>query len=319
MRRLRYAPVATAVLLGWGLVGCAQNQANVVHDAAPPRHIPTVAPSALSTPREAVTAEQEAATGAREAAQEAVTEVAVGADPEANKRLAEALASVLPDDGPTRLSVAVLDLGDGALAVHGGEETYDTASIVKVDILATLLLQAQDEGRELTERERAAATDMIVNSGNDSATELWEAIGGAAGLDAANQRLGLTGTTAGENGEWGLTQTTAADQVALLRAVFGGPESELVEASRAYVQELMGGISDGQGWGVSAAGSNGALKNGWLPRSASGLWDVNSIGRVTTDDGDRLVAVISDGHATMEDGVALVEASARAGVASLTS
>jgi hypothetical protein len=57
--------------------------------------------------------------------------------------------------------------------------------------------------------------------------------GGASGLDAANERLGLTDTSGGEDGPWGLTRTTAADQLTLLRQVFGD-DSELSESARTY-------------------------------------------------------------------------------------
>lgn len=70
--------------------------------------------------------------------------------------------------------------------------------------------------------------------------------------------------------------------------------------------------------GVSAAadGSKWALKNGWLARSTTGLWDVNSIGRVTGEDGDTyLVAVLSKGSTTQTKGISLIEAAAKAGVA----
>ncbi len=46
-------------------------------------------------------------------------------------------------------------------------------------------------------------------------------IGGEAGLEAFNQLIGLTDTDVGSNGYWGLTQTTAADQIRLLQVVFG--------------------------------------------------------------------------------------------------
>lgn len=87
---------------------------------------------------------------------------------------------------------------------------------------------------------------MIEWSDNASATALLRAIGGAQALDAANERLGLTGTTAAH--AWGLTQTTAADQLALLQAVFG-TESELSEGSRTYLQGLMGRVAADQQWG----------------------------------------------------------------------
>ena len=211
-------------------------------------------------------------------------------------------------------SVAVLDLAGGARAAYASSErTYDTASIVKVDVLAALLLQAEDAGRALTAREKAYAVDMIERSDNAAATALWETIGRADGLDAANERLGLTRTSGGDGPLWGLTQTTAEDQLALLQQVFGHG-SVLSADARTYIGELMGNVEADQAWGVSAAG-DAALKNGWLPRSSTGLWDINSVGRVTDGDGRRyLVAVLSDGHTTKDTGIALVEAVARAAV-----
>lgn len=225
--------------------------------------------------------------------------------------LASALADVTVEDGAD-VAVAVLDVESGATAAYG-KARFDTASIVKVDILAALLLQAQDADRRLSAQEKAYASAMIENSDNASASALWKAIGSAAGLDAANERFGLTGTEGGDGLLWGLTQTTAADQLVLLQQVFG-EGSELSDASRAYLRELMGRTAVGQDWGVSAAGSGFALKNGWLPRSSTGLWVINSIGRVTTGGRDYLVAVLSNGNTTKAKGVALVEGAAKAAV-----
>lgn len=190
------------------------------------------------------------------------------------------------------VSVAVAVAGRSC----GDQRAYPSASIVKVSILAALLL----EGRPLTARERELARAMIVRSDNDAATALWETIGGAAGLDAAHTRLGLTQTRA--ETAWGLTRTTAADQLALMRAVFDGPY--------AYLRDLMGQVVEGQDWGVSAAGGAWALKNGWMPMRDTGLWVVHSVGRA----GGRLLAVLSDGHETKEEGIACVEAAVREAV-----
>ncbi|MDG9727269.1 serine hydrolase [Streptomyces sp. DH41] len=227
------------------------------------------------------------------------------------------MAPVAVADG-VEVSVAVLDAASGESASHGAG-VFDTASIVKVDILAALLLAAQDAGRVLTSEEKAYALAMIGNSDNDPASALWRAIGTADGLDAANRRFGLTGTEGGDGPLWGLTQTTAADQVALLRQVFLADGSVLSAASRAYVRGLMGRIADGQRWGVSAAADGGdgaawALKNGWLRRGTTGLWVVNSIGRVTSGGRDHLLAVLSRGSATLAEGVSLTEAAAKAAV-----
>ncbi|MGX1473271.1 UNVERIFIED_CONTAM: beta-lactamase class A [Streptomyces canus] len=234
-----------------------------------------------------------------------------------DERLSDAMKAVSVT-GDQKVSAAVLDLESDDSAVHG-DGAFDTASIVKVDILAALLLRHQEAGTRLSAREKAYATTMIENSDNASASALWDIIGKASGLDAANKKFGLTGTEGGDGALWGLTQTTAADQLTLLQQVFGD-DSELSETSRSYLQGLMGRIAADQRWGVSAAadGSGWALKNGWLPRSTTGLWDVNSIGRVTVDGHAYLVAVLSKGSSTQAKGISLVEAAAKAAVSVFT-
>ncbi|MGW2491971.1 serine hydrolase [Streptomyces sp. NPDC001606] len=238
-------------------------------------------------------------------------------------RPAPAAAATAPAPAPApHATAAVLDLDGtgGTPVVHGTDEAYDTASIVKVDILATLLLQAQDAGRQLTAAERGHAEPMIERSDNTAANALWQEIGRAPGLAAANKRLGLTSTTGGPDARWGLTRTTATDQIRLLRAVFadgrtqGGGSPVLNADSRAYLRSLMGRVIPEQTWGVPAAGGPGSprlLKNGWLQRTTTGLWDVNSIGQVTVRGHRYLVAVLSNGSASMSDGVTLVEHTAR--------
>ncbi|WP_329341162.1 class A beta-lactamase-related serine hydrolase [Streptomyces sp. NBC_00663] len=295
-RPFLYTALASVAVVGATAGGTVYVKAQAHSGAAP------VSSAASSSPA--------ANTPSEEASVEPVAVPAVDYD----ALLADAMdALTVPDDAD--VSVAVLDLDSGDSATYG-DTAFDTASIVKVDILATLLLQAQDEDRSLTAAEKTYATAMIENSDNTSASALWRAIGKAEGLDAANERFGLTGTEGGDGMLWGLTQTTAADQLTLLQQVFGD-DSELSEASREYLQGLMGQIATDQHWGVSAAadGSSWALKNGWLPRSTTGLWDINSIGQVTASDGnDYLVVALSHGNATKEKGISLVESAARAAV-----
>lgn len=212
------------------------------------------------------------------------------------------------------VSVAVTDADGGAAATYEtGATSYDTASIVKVDILATLLLQDQHAGTRLTAAQRTLATAMIERSDNDAALDLWRTIGRSAGLTAANKTFGLDHTVGGEGDLWGLTQTTASDQIALLQAVFDSG-SPLSASSRAYASGLMRSVIDGERWGVSAADSDGsgyALKNGWLQRSATGLWDINSIGEVTYDGHRLLVSVLSSGQKSEQGGIDQVERVAR--------
>ncbi len=219
--------------------------------------------------------------------------------------------------GEARWSVSVLDVGSGATLSYGDTGTFDTASIVKVDILAALLWQHQQDGTTLTDDERQAATVMIEQSDNAAATTLFAAVGGQDGLEAFNSRIGLTGTAVGSDGLWGLTQTTAADQVRLLDVVLGD-SGVLDDDAQALVDQLMTGVVDAQRFGVTEAADDpdeAAVKVGYLQRSATGLWDVTSIGRVEVDGRTYLVAVLSDGSGTFADGAALTGAVARAAVA----
>ncbi|WP_084724801.1 serine hydrolase [Streptacidiphilus melanogenes] len=219
--------------------------------------------------------------------------------------------------GHAAVAVADLDTGESLSRGETGH-LFDTASIVKADILAALLLQHQEAGTTLTADQRALATSMIEQSDNDAATSLLAQVGGPEALDDVNVRLGLRHTTVGTGGYWGLTTTTAADQLTLLQQIFGTGPSKLSTASRNYVRSLMGEVEADQDWGVSAAAGAGggyAVKNGWLSRSATGLWVINSIGRVERDGHTYLVSVLSDGNPTMADGISLVERIAEAAVA----
>lgn len=236
------------------------------------------------------------------------------------KKALDASVKALSDRYNGRLSVAVTELDGKASASYADSaKTYDTASIVKVDILATLLLRHQKAGTKMTSAQKAQAARMIRQSDNDAATALWHAIGRTAGLDSANRTFGLKHTAGGAGDLWGLTQTTAADQLVLLRVVFGD-DSPLTSASRSYMRSLMSTVATDQRWGVSAADEDGkgfALKNGWLPRSATGLWDVNSIGEVEYRGHTLLVSVMSSGNTSEATGIKKVEAAAEAAAKSL--
>ncbi|SEP68399.1 serine hydrolase [Microlunatus flavus] len=210
------------------------------------------------------------------------------------------------DDESGHLAVVVQDLSTGRSHTYGDTgKAFATASIVKVDILATLLLQEQGK---LSSAQKEVAARMIRQSSNGAATTLWKAIGREKGLAAANATFGLTQTKGGTKGRWGATTTTTADQLRLLQVVFTD-DSPLTPDSRAYLQSLMGGVARDQNWGVTAADSRGDthafVKNGWLPRT--GGWAVTSVGKVEHEGHPLLVAALSDGGSTQKEGVAVVE------------
>ena len=83
------------------------------------------------------------------------------------------------------VSAAVYDLSTGQLWTTGSGQPQAEASIVKVDILETLLTQA-GTGGALSGADAELAQSMIEDSDNDSATDLWDAVGGASGIRSFN-------------------------------------------------------------------------------------------------------------------------------------
>ena len=238
----------------------------------------------------------------------------------ARAALTAALAPVLRSQTGS-LAVGVTDLSTGVTASYHPHELFHTASIVKADILATLQLQLQRQHAGLSLAEQQLATAMIEESDNGAASALWDTIGAAPGLAAANRILGLLRTEPGPGGLWGLTATTVTDQLALLAAL-ASAHSPLTAAARHYELGLMRSVEPGENWGVTAAadpGSRPAVKNGWLPDgSESGLWVINSIG-VLRHAGQRLlVAVLSSGQPTEAVGISQVQAATIAAAASVT-
>ncbi|MFI0485121.1 serine hydrolase [Actinomadura sp. 9N215] len=232
----------------------------------------------------------------------------------------EALTRALADhfgDRQGSLALSVRDLSTGISYSYAATLRTATASIVKVDIVMALMLKAQRRKRPLTSAEKALAERAIKTSDNAAATELWHAIGGSAGLASANRRLGLRDTEPGPGGAWGSTTTSAADQVRLLAALTS-PESPLDAAGRRYVRRLMRDVAPDQAWGVSAAGGEAEVKNGWLPRDVhGGRWTINSIGIVRAAGHRYLIAAISERNATMRDGIKAIEHATETATAAL--
>lgn len=189
-------------------------------------------------------------------------------------------------------SVSFRDLQTGQWYTYRPGTKFATASVVKVDILAALLLRHQRAGTSITAKERKLASRMIRKSDNAATDVLWARIGGWKGLAKANRSLGMVATSKPLVRRWGSVQTTAADQVRLLREL-SDPHSVLTKPSRDYVFTLMRRVVPTQRWGVPAAAdrrTTAAVKDGWAPQLVDdGRWEINSIGRIRVD--GRLVAV----------------------------
>jgi beta-lactamase class A len=198
---------------------------------------------------------------------------------------------------------------------HPGLRQY-TAIIVKVQILGTALQQGQTSGQGVPAAEKALIPAMIENSDNDAATTLLRDVGGPSALAKFDQSAGLTQTTPSTLEfipgttlpGWGLTKTTALDQVRLV-ARFAYPSSILSAASRQYGLSLMEHVEADQRWGVTGGvppDTLVALKNGWLPLGSSG-WQIDSIGWIAGHGRNYVLAVLAAGNPSYDYGISTIE------------
>lgn len=265
---------------------------------------------------QAAPAVQKPGSGARPPASGSGGHINPASDSGTSQVLAAALAPVLRHRSGN-VAVAVTDSKTGATAAYGGTRAFHAASIVKADILATLLLQHQQAGTKLSDQERAEATEMIDDNDVTAADTLWTAIGAELGLRDANRMLHLSHTTPGADGHWGHTRTTVGDQLELLTDLTSS-RSPLWSASRSYELGLMRHVSADQDWGVTAAASQGsspAVKNGWM--ADGGSWVVNSIGVITRAGHTVLVAVLADQQPSESAGISADDAVARKAVSTV--
>jgi hypothetical protein len=184
----------------------------------------------------------------------------------------------------------------------------DSASVVKVTILAGLLLKLQEEHRSLTAAQRELATQMITVSDNNAASTLW-AEAGRPSLQRFLNLAGMHETSLGPGGYWGLTQITAHDELILLQ-LLTSKNHVLTPASCGYVLNLMARVIPSERWGVPAGAPTYLtvhVKNGWLPQPTHG-WRINSIGSFSGHGRDYMIVVLTWDNPTMAYGVDTVQA-----------
>ncbi len=229
--------------------------------------------------------------------------------------LGVSVSSYLSDRSGT-VAASVYDLYTGQLWSLGNGVPQDEASIVKVDILETLLAQSGKRG--LSAAQQVLAQNMIEYSDNDAATTLWSDVGGSAGVSAYNASAGLSETSPSLCVQcsgfpwpgWGLTTTTPSDQILLLRRIVE-PNPLLTDAERNYALTLLDNVTPDERWGVNGGVSqqaNVALKNGWLPLNSSDTdWQINSIGWVDGTGRSYLIAVMTTGDPSEQYGIDTID------------
>jgi Beta-lactamase enzyme family len=224
--------------------------------------------------------------------------IAYGIDPRA--QMIPAIASYVATRADN-VTAAVEDLTTGQFFQFRPGVVENTASTLKVDILATLLVQAQAAGRPLTPEEQSLAVPMIEDSLDSAADSLWSTLGPGA-VGAFEREAGMTSTVPATDGVWGTTTTTALDRLTMIRTLVE-PNSLLTDASRAYVLALMEHITPSQDWGATGGvppGVTVALKNGFAVIDG---WQINTTGWVSGAGRDYLIAVLTNGNVSEQYGI----------------
>lgn len=234
------------------------------------------------------------------------------------------VAALMAHEPAHSYSVAALNTVTGAHFKAGAKSGVWTASVYKLLVLETLLLQ---NGGPLSGYQADQAIPMIEQSDNVAGYALFLDAGGRAGLAAAAAKLGMTHTVPGESDPT-FTTTSASDCLHMLTALVR--PGLLTAAARSYALGLMRSVEADQRWGVGVDADKGtdfANKNGWLSidndngpgEDDGGLWAVGSVGVITVDGQQVLMAVQTQHQPSFQAGVTLVEALARAIKPTITS
>jgi Beta-lactamase enzyme family len=239
--------------------------------------------------------------------------IAVTCRSPAHRKLAARLASGIRAALRGRSSTVALRVEDRSKRLNCYLNTtmhFDSASVVKVTILGTLLREAMTQHRKLTAAEVRLATRMITESDNDAASALWAHVGRGR-LRYFLGRARMSQTRLGPGGYWGLTQITAHDERLLLDLLMY-PNRVLDTASRDFALSLMARVIAAQRWGVPAgapAGLTVHVKNGWLPLARHG-WRIHSIGCFTGHHRGYSIVVLTQDNPTMSYGITTIQRAA---------
>ncbi|MGW2044339.1 serine hydrolase [Streptomyces sp. NPDC001858] len=209
------------------------------------------------------------------------------------------------------VAVGVYDRTTNTTCTLRASTAYDSASVVKVTVLSALLWDAQKTRRALTSREKTLAKAMITKSDNASTTTLWKQLG-LTKIKGFLTAAKMTQTKPGANGYWGLTQITVTDEQKLMK-LLTAKNAVLTDASRAYVNTLMGQVVSTQRWGTPygrPANVSWHVKNGWLSRATHG-WRVHSVGTFKGGGHDYMISVLTHGNSTMNYGIATIQGVAK--------
>lgn len=208
------------------------------------------------------------------------------------------------------VTMTVHDLINQQTWYLNADQSRHANSIIKVDIMAAYLYQAQGTHRPISADIRMRLARMIEDSNNDDATYLYKLIGSCQGLMSFNALIPLLHTVpvcpSADFYGWGLTATTASDQVAIMN-LFAPGSALLTVGSQNLGLSYLTHISAATTWGVGYARTTGdviAFKNGWSPLTSMTNWEMNSLGWVRGTNRNYEVAILISGNPSYAYGVA---------------
>jgi beta-lactamase class A len=191
------------------------------------------------------------------------------------------------------VSFAVID-ESGHLYGRGLSVRSPSMSLLKVMLMAAYLRRPSIAGRPLTRADRKLLTPMIRWSDNVTAERVLAFVG-RAGLEAVARDAGMR-HFAYRRSPWGLSTTTAADQVRL----WANLDRVVPARHLGFALRLLGNVVPSQRWGIPAAAPPGwrvFFKGGW----GSGTGRLAGQSALLERDGSRIVMSVLAQHSPNHD------------------
>jgi hypothetical protein len=161
-------------------------------------------------------------------------------------------------------------------SANSATERTNSESSIKAWIAADYLRVAHAEGRPVTSNERADIAAAIRRSDNAATQRLYRALGGDAMLRDLRAVCGVAVTTSAA-GYWSLTQISAVDATRIFACVLNTAPD--LPGGADLLTDLRS-VEPSDAFGIRAAlppTAAVAMKNGWMPHSTTGEWNVNCV------------------------------------------
>lgn len=228
---------------------------------------------------------------------------------------------------PGVATAAVMLPGDSSVYVSSPELAVPMASVAKLVIMLALFDRAEIEGRALTSDEMTLLEPMMVWSDNDSASLLWDHLGGSPGIETYLERHNIRGIVL-DPYAWGDSRASGATIAWLVANLAFG---DLVNTEhRVLAIDLLARATASQQWGVGFGADRASLeggaivgvKDGWYPVEAG--WRAGSAGLIMpgperpTATVPYAIAVLTAENVDLEDGIETIDGLSQRVQAALT-